>query len=159
MTDKQVNLHPKNDSGTNLKPNIITENIPDKAVTMEKLDQNLQETIRIHGVHIDNNRMDINANTDEIEKMQNSLNTGTFDPTSDNPAGQKSIAGAMEKLNQNLQNTISVNTSSIATNRADISKNTSDIALLTSKDVAENKNVLIRLECREDGLYVVGTDI
>ena len=98
MTDKQTNLHPKNDSSINLKPNIVTGNIPDKAVTLDKLDQNIQDTISNH-------------------------------------------------------------TSSIANNRANINKNTSDIASLTSKDVAENKNVLIRLECREDGLYVVGTDI
>ena len=68
-------------------------------------------------------------------------------------------AVTLEKLDQNIQDTISIHTSSIANNRADINKNTSDIASLTSKDVAENKNVLIRLECREDGLYVVGTDI
>ena len=126
MADKQVNLHPKNDSGTNLKPNNITENIPDKAVTMEKLDQNLQDTIRDHTA-------DIESNTIDIETNMRDINTITHE---------------IESL-----------TSSIATNRADINKNTSDIALLTSKDVAENKNVLIRLECREDGLYVVGTDI
>jgi hypothetical protein len=61
MADKQTNLHPKNDSGTNLKPNIITENIPDKAVTMEKLDQNLQDTLR--------------SNTSSIDK----LNAGIYD--------------------------------------------------------------------------------
>lgn len=46
MTDKPTNLHPKNDSSVNLKPNIIAENIPDNAVTMNKLDHDIQNDIK-----------------------------------------------------------------------------------------------------------------
>lgn len=53
MSDKQTNLHPKNDKGINLKPNIITENIPDKAVTFEKLSDDVQNTINTHSIQIE----------------------------------------------------------------------------------------------------------
>jgi hypothetical protein len=42
------------------------------------------------------------------------VNKGIFDPTSDNPAGQKSIAGEMEKLDQNLQDLINSNSAQIS---------------------------------------------
>ena len=50
MTDQETNLHPKNNPSVNLKPNIVTGNIPDKAVTMEKLSQDLQDTISTHSL-------------------------------------------------------------------------------------------------------------
>ena len=103
MADKQTNLHPKNDSSLNLKPNIITGNIPDKAVTLEKLDQSIQDTLRSNTSSIATNRADINKNTAEIENLKASVNTGTFDPTSNNPAGQKSIMDAIIEADLNAR--------------------------------------------------------
>lgn len=52
MSDKITNLHPKNDMGINLKPNIINENIPDKAVTFEKLSYDVKNLFNNHGEQI-----------------------------------------------------------------------------------------------------------
>lgn len=76
--DKQTNLHPKNDSGTNLKPNIISENIPDKAVTLEKLDQSIQDTISNHTASIADNttlidKIDIGGKKTAVGSFKNLL--------------------------------------------------------------------------------------
>lgn len=60
MADKETNLHPKNNPSIDLKPNIVTGNIPDKAVTLEKLDQTLQEKI--------------STNENAISSLKNSVN-------------------------------------------------------------------------------------
>lgn len=52
MADIETNLHPKNNTEINLKPNIVGNNIPAKAVTFDQLDQNLQDTITNHGTSI-----------------------------------------------------------------------------------------------------------
>lgn len=53
---------------------------------------NINEKISNLETNVENNASKISANTAEIESLKASVNTGTFDPTSDNPAGQKSIA-------------------------------------------------------------------
>ena len=78
MTDKQTNLHPKNDSSVNLKPNIITPNIPDKAVTLEKLDQSIQDTISNHTASIADNttlidKIDIGGKKTAVGSFKNLL--------------------------------------------------------------------------------------
>lgn len=54
MSDKQTDLHPKNNTTINLKPNIVGNNIPDKAVTTAKLSSDLQDTITQHSAMIEN---------------------------------------------------------------------------------------------------------
>ena len=175
-TDRETNLHPKNNPNINLKPNIVTGNIPDKAVAFKQLDENIRNKIDSQSFQIAKNTADIsslrneiddeasaresgdsrireevfeyvdniNSNLEEkistnenaissletrtknLEDSKVNVNTGTFDPTSDNPASQKSIAGAMEKLDQSLQEKISAN-------KTDIAKNTADIANLESR--------------------------
>lgn len=64
---------------------------------------NINEKISNLETNVENNTSKISTNTAKIENLKASVNTGTFDPTSDNPAGQKSTAEALEKLDQNLQ--------------------------------------------------------
>ena len=45
MSDKQTNLHPKNNSDINLKPNIISDNIPADAVTINQLSETVRSDI------------------------------------------------------------------------------------------------------------------
>ena len=96
MADQQTNLHPKNNTTVDLKPNIVSNNIPEKAVTMEKLDQSLQDTISNHSSTIAantediaknkadiamntkviaKNKADITKNTEDIEKNTNNVNS------------------------------------------------------------------------------------
>ena len=66
MADRETNLHPKNNTTVDLKPNIVSNNIPDKAVTLEKLDQSLQDTIASHTSSIATNTEDIAKNKADI---------------------------------------------------------------------------------------------
>lgn len=66
-------------------------------VTEGELSSTISETVSTLSRSIDNK-----ANKDNVVLKAN-VNTGTFDPDSYNPASQMSIAGAMEKLDQNLQ--------------------------------------------------------
>ena len=79
MADQQTNLHPKNNTTVDLKPNIVTENIPDKAVTMEKLDQSLQDTISTHSLQIAVNGSNITKNTADITKNTADIAKNTAD--------------------------------------------------------------------------------
>lgn len=65
MADKQTNLHPKNNITVNLRPNIIGENIPDNAVTLNKLSQDIRDKISV----IPMNTTQIEKNTTQIEKL------------------------------------------------------------------------------------------
>lgn len=65
MADKETNLHPKNNTTVNLKPNIVRNNIPDKAVTLEKLDQSLQDHLSFTDVTISLLQTDIAKETSE----------------------------------------------------------------------------------------------
>ena len=67
MTDQETNLHPKNNPSVNLKPNIVTGNIPDTAVTFKQLDENLQNKINSHSFQIAKNTADISSLREEID--------------------------------------------------------------------------------------------
>ena len=147
MKDQETNLHPKNNPSIDLKPNIVTGNIPDKAVTFKQLDENLQNDISSHSFQTAKNTADISSLREKIDdeasaresedkrlkdevfeyagninsNLENQIssnksaisslesrtknledtkvivNTGAFDPTSENPAGQKSIAEALQE--------------------------------------------------------------
>lgn len=155
MKDQETNLHPKNNPSIDLRPNIVTGNIPDKAVTFKQLDKNLQIDISSHSFQIAKNTADISSlgekiddeasaresedkrlkdemseyadhiksdlenqissnksdisslesRTKNLEDTKVIVNTGEFDPTSDNPASQKSIAGEVDERLQGLVST------------------------------------------------------
>ena len=67
MTDQETNLHPKNNPSVNLKPNIVTGNIPDTAVTFKQLDENLQNKINSHSFQIVKNTADISSLRKDID--------------------------------------------------------------------------------------------
>lgn len=104
-----------------------------------------------HRLFIDESMILDNHKKLEDLKVNVNVNTGTFNPTSDNPASQKSIAGAMEKLDQSLQEKISTNKTDIAKNTEDIAKNTEDIAKNT-EDITKNTSAISSLESRTKNL-------
>lgn len=67
MAYRETNLHPKNNLSIDLKPNIVTGNIPDNAVTFSQLNQNLQNKIDSQSSQIDKNTADISSLREEID--------------------------------------------------------------------------------------------
>ena len=108
MPDKITTL--KLVDNTNVFPNIKDENIPNTIMRIADLSNYVDQlkSINITGdidsttiasniatftnVHVDGNLF-VNGIDDIVDKNGNKIiNTGTFDPTSDNPAGQKTIS-------------------------------------------------------------------
>ena len=106
MLDKITTL--KLVDNTDVFPNIKDENIPDTIMRIADLSKYLNQLKSINigdidsttiasdiatftNVHVDGNLF-VNGIDNIVDKNRNKIiNTGTFDPTSDNPAGQKSI--------------------------------------------------------------------
>ena len=148
MADQQTNLHPKNNTTVNLKPNIVTENIPEKAVTMEKLDQSLQDTIRNHTSSIATNTEDIAKNKADIAMNTADIEKNTAD-----------IAKNTEDITENKAD-IEKNTADIAKNTEDITENKADITdntLIISSLETKTKNLETRTKNLEDSKVIVNT--
>lgn len=101
--DKKVSKVP----GKGLSTNDYTDS--DKAEVAKVKDKADQTAL-------DGTNRNIEGINTAIEKLvsKEDINTGAFNPTSDSPAGQKSIAEAMEKQNQSLQEKISTNETAIS---------------------------------------------
>ena len=119
MVDQETNLHPKNNPSINLKPNIVTGNIPDKAVTFKKLDDNLQNRIEVNEANITKNTADIAKNTADIDDEASARED-------EDERIREEVFQYVDNINSNLEEKIS-------TNKTDIAKNTADIGSLTSK--------------------------
>ena len=119
MVDTETNLHPKNNPSINLKPNIVSGNIPDKAVTFKQLEENLQNKINSHSFQIAKNTADIAKNTADIDDEASTRESG-------DERIREEVFQYVDNINSNLEEKIS-------TNKTDIAKNTADIGSLTSK--------------------------
>ena len=130
MTDRETNLHPKNNPNINLKPNIVTGNIPDKAVTFKQLDDNLQNKINSHSFQIAKNTADISSLREKIDDEASTRED-------EDSRIREEVFQYVDNINSNLQEKISTNKTDIAKNTGDIAKNTSDIDKNTA-DITKN---------------------
>ena len=130
MTDQETNLHPKNNPSVNLKPNIVTGNIPDKAVTFKQLDQNLQNKINSQSVQMAKNTADISSLREKIDDEASTRED-------EDSRIREEVFQYVDDINSNLEEKISTNKTDIAKNTDDIHKNTTDITQNTA-DIAKN---------------------
>lgn len=179
MADQQTNLHPKNNTTVDLKPNIVSNNIPDKAVTLEKLSQDLQDTITSHTSSIATNTEDIAKNKADITKNTADITKNTAD-IEKNTNNVNSILDIIDiadnKINPDvLKNSIQGDDdvivdvdvdgsdeklgihlspefqSKIAKNTEDIAKNTEDITE-NKADITDNTLIISSLETKTKNL-------
>ena len=130
MTDQETNLHPKNNPNVNLKPNIVTGNIPDKAVTFKQLDENLQNRIEVDEANINKNTADIAKNTADIDDEASTRETADSQL-------REEVFQYVDNINIILKDKIAFNKIDIEKNTADIDKNTADIEKNTA-NIAKN---------------------
>lgn len=57
MSDVITNLHPKDDNTINLRPNIVSDNIPSNAVTTDKINDAAVTTAKIADAAVDNTKI------------------------------------------------------------------------------------------------------
>ena len=176
MADTETNLHPKNNTTVNLKPNIVTGNIPDKAVTKEKLDQSLQDHLSSTDTAISSLQTQIVKEASERTNQDNYLRKKIDDEAStreseDTRISQEAINYA-DNLNSDLQNQINDLENQIndeASTRASEDRRikkeakayADDLSKGLQEQISSNKSAISSLETRtknlEDSKVIVNT--
>lgn len=146
MTDREINLHPKNNPSVNLKPNIVHGNIPEKAVSFKQLDENIQNKIDSQSFQIAKNTADISSLREKID-----------DEASTREDEDSRVRDEMTEYADHIKSDLE---EKISTNKTDIAKNTNNVAsILTLIDIDNAKINPSTLENSIDGSDDVIVDV